>query len=162
MLEATLKHQKLDAKSIDRVLALGGSGPEEAGMTRDNFRYFASLSAEELARAASSLEEQTFAPGTTIVTQGEEGETFYIVKAGLVKVFLTGEEGEEWSGEAEETRGAGDEEEAEEEAAAEAAPAAPPEQDEAKWSWGVSRRSEGTASLGRQRAAASDDYRAPL
>ena len=44
VLEANLRHQGLDAAAVSRVLT-AGQGPE-AGMTRDQFRYFASQSSE--------------------------------------------------------------------------------------------------------------------
>ena len=47
MLSATLELKKLDAAAIKRVLAVPPSPEEElGGLTSDQFRYFASLSAE--------------------------------------------------------------------------------------------------------------------
>ena len=53
ILEANLKHQGLDAAAANRVLAAGG-GPD-TGMDRDQFRYFASQSAETVLAACGFL-----------------------------------------------------------------------------------------------------------
>ncbi|HEV2195199.1 MAG TPA: cyclic nucleotide-binding domain-containing protein [Candidatus Acidoferrum sp.] len=47
---------------------------------------FADLSAEFIAHLKESVELQRFAPGQTIVQQGEAAESFYLVRIGFVKV----------------------------------------------------------------------------
>ena len=42
----------------------------------------ASLTVGERVRLAEALEEKTFKPGETVVTQGEVGDMFYIVRKG--------------------------------------------------------------------------------
>jgi len=47
---------------------------------------FANLSAEFIAHIKESVELQRFAPGQTIVQQGEPADSFYLVRIGFVKV----------------------------------------------------------------------------
>ena len=47
---------------------------------------FANLSAEFIAHIKESVELQRFAPGQTIVRQGEPADSFYLVRIGFVKV----------------------------------------------------------------------------
>ena len=56
---------------------------------------FSSLSPAEITSVAAQLQERAIAAGTQIVAQGDAGSTFYVVKSGIVKVFMTGAEGEE-------------------------------------------------------------------
>ena len=73
VLSANLKHQELDAASVNRVLAAGTTEAPE-GMTRDNFRYFASLTAETvLASCGFMLHVKDFyVPLTPLGTEEEE------------------------------------------------------------------------------------------
>ena len=54
---------------------------------RDN-DVFRSLNADELEFLATRLKRVRFAPGETIVTQGDEGESLYIVVKGSLRVML--------------------------------------------------------------------------
>lgn len=54
---------------------------------------FQPLSREELSSIASNLREQIFAAGEVLVRQGEEGDTFYIIRDGKVAVSVTDQEG---------------------------------------------------------------------
>ena len=51
---------------------------------------FAGLGPPSLLRLQSSLELQSYPAGTTIVEQGHEGDSFYVIKNGTVKVVLDG------------------------------------------------------------------------
>lgn len=48
---------------------------------------FALLPPERTAALMSKLKEKTYAPGETIITQGEEGDLYYIIKSGRVAVM---------------------------------------------------------------------------
>jgi small-conductance mechanosensitive channel/CRP-like cAMP-binding protein len=54
---------------------------------------FHPLSKEELTATASNLREQIFASGEVLVRQGEEGDTFYIIRNGKVAVSVADDEG---------------------------------------------------------------------
>lgn len=54
---------------------------------------FHPLSREELASVASNLREQIFARDEVLVRQGEEGDTFYIIRDGKVAVSVVDAEG---------------------------------------------------------------------
>ena len=48
----------------------------------------AGLGTKSLARIVAALEPRSFQPGSTIVKQGEPGDSFYIVRSGSVQVML--------------------------------------------------------------------------
>ena len=68
-------------------------GPEEpdgeahAAILRD-IGLFRPLSEDDVRLMAANLQEQIFASGETLVKQGDEGQTFYIVKSGEVRVCV--------------------------------------------------------------------------
>jgi CBS domain-containing protein len=49
---------------------------------------FKGLRAEDLERIASRMEWRPYGPGETILRQGDPGRSFYLIRNGLVKVFL--------------------------------------------------------------------------
>src|ERR1051325_7084991 len=49
---------------------------------------FSGLSREDIAKVLGKLEERVFPPGTTIFSQGDEGDSFYIIQSGAVQVVL--------------------------------------------------------------------------
>jgi anion transporter len=49
---------------------------------------FSSLSREDIAKVLGKLEERSFPAGTTIVSQGEKGDSFYFIQSGAVQVVL--------------------------------------------------------------------------
>jgi anion transporter len=49
---------------------------------------FSGLSREDIAKILGKLEEKSFAAGTTIFSQGEKGDSFYIMQSGAVQVML--------------------------------------------------------------------------
>ena len=53
------------------------------------------LQDNDISRLAGAVTEESFPAGTHIITQGEEGDKFYIVKDGLVKCTNTGASGAE-------------------------------------------------------------------
>merc|ERR1719276_395103 len=53
------------------------------------------LSKRNLHKIVDLLEEETFAPGDTIIHQGAHGNTFYVISEGTVRIYLTNEKGEE-------------------------------------------------------------------
>jgi CRP/FNR family cyclic AMP-dependent transcriptional regulator len=65
------------------------------GAVLQRVELFSSFSEVEIARAAAGLQETAISAGSQIVAQGDAGSTFYVVKSGIVKVFMTGAEGEE-------------------------------------------------------------------
>jgi len=74
-------------------------GEEESAESKDQFLMkiipFDSLSETELGKIATTMEWKAFSPGETIIKQGTPGERFYLIKSGLVKVFLLDEENKE-------------------------------------------------------------------
>ena len=49
---------------------------------------FSALSREDIAKVLGKLEERSFPAGTTIVSQGEKGDSFYFIQSGAVQVVL--------------------------------------------------------------------------
>ena len=47
----------------------------------------------ELLEIARTLDEKRFPPGEVIIPMGIQGKRFYLIKSGLVKVYLLDEEG---------------------------------------------------------------------
>jgi CBS domain-containing protein len=74
-------------------------GEGESAESKDLFLKkiipFDSLSETELGEIATTTEWKVFSPGETIIKQGTPGERFYLIKTGLVKVFLLDEENKE-------------------------------------------------------------------
>ncbi len=60
-----------------------------------NIHPFNSLNEIDLGEIAGTMELKRFSPGELIINQGASGEHFYIIKSGLVKVYLLDEEGKE-------------------------------------------------------------------
>lgn len=53
-----------------------------------NIPLFSGLSREDIAKILGKLEEKSFAAGATIFSQGENGDSFYIIQSGAVQVVL--------------------------------------------------------------------------
>jgi anion transporter len=51
---------------------------------------FSGLSREDIAKILGRLEEKFFPAGTTILSQGDQGDSFYIIQSGAVQVVLEG------------------------------------------------------------------------
>ena len=51
---------------------------------------FSGLSREDIAKILGRLEEKVFNAGTTIISQGDQGDSFYIIQSGAVQVVLEG------------------------------------------------------------------------
>ena len=66
---------------------------EDIVRSLSKIEIFHPLSQEELASVASNLREQIFASGEVLVRQGEEGDTFYILRDGKVAVSVNDAEG---------------------------------------------------------------------
>ena len=49
---------------------------------------FSALSREDIAKVLGKMEERSYAGGTTILSQGDEGDAFYIIQTGTVQVVL--------------------------------------------------------------------------
>jgi anion transporter len=49
---------------------------------------FSGLSREDTAKVLGKMEEISFAAGTTIVSQGDQGDAFYLIQSGAVQVML--------------------------------------------------------------------------
>ena len=58
-----------------------------------NIPLFSGLSREDIAKILGKLEEKSFPAGTAIVSQGEKGDSFYIIQSGGVRVVLESEGG---------------------------------------------------------------------
>ncbi|HWP56943.1 MAG TPA: SLC13 family permease [Candidatus Acidoferrales bacterium] len=58
-----------------------------------NIPLFSGLSREDIAKVLGKLEEKLFPAGATIVSQGEKGDSFYIIRSGIVRVVREGEAG---------------------------------------------------------------------
>ena len=74
-------------------------GEEDSVESKDQFLMkiipFDSLSETELGEIAKTMEWKAFSPGETIIKQGTPGQLFYLIKSGLVKVYLLDEENKE-------------------------------------------------------------------
>jgi anion transporter len=53
-----------------------------------NITLFSSLSREDIAKVLGKMEERCYVSGTTIVSQGDQGDAFYIIQSGAVQVVL--------------------------------------------------------------------------
>ena len=62
----------------------GGELIEELG----EVPFFKGLGPKSLVKVIGSLEQQDFEKGSTIVKQGDTGDTFYIIRVGNVGVYL--------------------------------------------------------------------------
>ena len=51
---------------------------------------FSGLSREDIAKVLGRLEERFFAAGTTVLSQGDQGDSFYLIQSGAVQVVLEG------------------------------------------------------------------------
>jgi anion transporter len=51
---------------------------------------FSGLSREDIAKILGRLEERFFSAGTTIISQGDQGDSFYLIQSGAVQVVLEG------------------------------------------------------------------------
>jgi anion transporter len=49
---------------------------------------FSGLSREDIAKILGKLEEKSFSAGTTVVSQGDKGDSFYFIQSGAVQVIL--------------------------------------------------------------------------
>ena len=49
---------------------------------------FSGLSREDIAKVLGKLEEKSFPPGATIMSQGDKGDSFYFIQTGAVQVVL--------------------------------------------------------------------------
>jgi CRP-like cAMP-binding protein len=49
---------------------------------------FSGLTREDIAKILGKMEEQTFGAGTTVFSQGDEGDAFYVIQSGAVQVVL--------------------------------------------------------------------------
>ena len=49
---------------------------------------FSALSREDIAKVLGKMEERYYASGTTILSQGDQGDAFYIIQTGAVQVVL--------------------------------------------------------------------------
>jgi anion transporter len=49
---------------------------------------FSGLSREDIAKILGRLEEKSFKAGTTVLSQGDKGDSFYIIQSGAVQVVL--------------------------------------------------------------------------
>ena len=49
---------------------------------------FSALSREDIAKVLGKMEERHYLSGTTILSQGDEGDAFYIIQTGAVQVVL--------------------------------------------------------------------------
>ena len=55
--------------------------------------FFSDMGSKSLVKVIPALEQQGFPGGATIIKQGEEGDSFYIIRSGNVEVVLEGEGG---------------------------------------------------------------------
>jgi anion transporter len=49
---------------------------------------FSGLSREDIAKVLGKMEEVSFGPGATIISQGDEGDAFYLIQSGAVQVIV--------------------------------------------------------------------------
>jgi anion transporter len=61
---------------------------EPLGETIRNVLIFSALSREDVAKVLGKLEEISFPAGATIVSQGDQGDAFYLIQSGAVQVVV--------------------------------------------------------------------------
>ena len=61
---------------------------EPLGETIRNVLIFSALSREDVAKVLGKLEEISFSAGATIVSQGDQGDAFYLIQSGAVQVVV--------------------------------------------------------------------------
>jgi len=86
--DVTMKEITRDEQELERRAEV-----EDIVRALSKIEIFHPLSKEELASVASNLREQIFASGEVLVRQGEEGDTFYILRDGKVAVSVNDAEG---------------------------------------------------------------------
>jgi serine/threonine protein phosphatase PrpC/CRP-like cAMP-binding protein len=77
--------------SLDRAsykFVLGKSSSKDLASTLRHVTLFKELNGSQIDRLIEILTEQTYAQGENIVKQGDEGDTFYVIKSGTVDVFV--------------------------------------------------------------------------
>jgi CRP/FNR family cyclic AMP-dependent transcriptional regulator len=65
---------------------------EASGELIEHVPLFAGLNESELRTVARSLKEHTFAAGTSVTRQGEEGVGFFVIESGAATVSVGGSE----------------------------------------------------------------------
>ena len=87
------KISKDDFEDIVRLDTVFSSMLERKSRDHDDFNVIKTLQPlaliepEKMLALISTMEEKTFAPGENIITQGEKGDAYYIVKSGRVAVI---------------------------------------------------------------------------
>lgn len=79
---------------------VGGEAPMRQDERLDSLRsipLFAEMDDNELQRLATDLRRHRFAAGQTVFFQGDPGDALYIIQAGLVRIYVLAEDGQEVS-----------------------------------------------------------------
>jgi anion transporter len=61
---------------------------DDLAQTIRSIPIFSSLSREDIAKVLGKMEEASFSAGTTIFSQGDKGDAFYLIQSGNVQVVL--------------------------------------------------------------------------
>ena len=69
--------------------------PDQVTAVLGRTELFSSLNPQGLERVAALSHARTYARGTHIFHQGDAGDVFYVTAAGLVKVYISSEQGDE-------------------------------------------------------------------
>jgi len=78
-----------------KPIAADEATPEDKASFLKNTLPFNSLEDPEREEISKGMHWERFSPGDVIIRQGAQGSTFYVIRSGLVRVFLLDDEGKE-------------------------------------------------------------------
>ncbi len=81
--------------TLFKPIAADGAAPEDKASFLRNTLPFNSLEDTEREEISKGMDWKRFSPGDVIIKQGLQGNAFYVIKSGLVKVYLLDEEKKE-------------------------------------------------------------------
>jgi CBS domain-containing protein len=81
--------------NVFKQIAADETTPQDKVSFLKNTLPFNSLGDTEREELSKGMDWERFSPGDVIARQGVQGKTFYVIRSGLVKVYLLDEEGKE-------------------------------------------------------------------
>jgi len=80
---------------VFKPIAADEAAPADKASFLRNTLPFNSLEDTEREEISKGMHWERFSPGDVIIKQGAQGSTFYVIRSGLVRVFLLDDEGKE-------------------------------------------------------------------